>query len=635
MRNWIVILIIFKAFAVQAQDYNVLLIPDSLKNHADVVVRNEEYDVVVKSLDKVVIRHKYAITILNENGDEYAEYQKRYSSRQSLFDIDGNLYDALGKKLKNVKRKDIQDAPLEDGFSLMRDDRIKSHNWHWKSYPYTVEYEDAIELNQTLTIPDWYPVHGLNCAVQNSHYTIQFPQDFKLRYKQFNYTNPPQTVSDKNIILTWNITNYKAFVFEPFSPSVDKMAPHVSIAPTEFIYEGYHGSMATWSDLGKFQMILNKDRDVLPDNVKKDVHDIADQLSNKEDKIRALYEYMQKNSRYISIQLGIGGLQPFDAKYVAEKKYGDCKALSNYMVALLKEAGIPANYVEVKSDSQTPSDYLVEDFPADYFDHVICCVPNGKDSIWLECTNQTIPAGFMGSFTGNRKALLIADDGGHIVSTPVYKSDNNLQKRTVKATIDSSGNLSADVNTTFTGIQEELQHSLIYDATKELREKILNQAIGLPTYKVERNDYSEEKKRIPVVHEKLYITSPNYAPLTGKRLFVKPNIFNQSNLKFSKDSTRLYDINFASTSAYKDFDSVFIFLPSGYTLEAIPKNVSLNSKFGSYSIDFEVKENTIQMVRIDERSAATFPASDYNELVSFYNAMYKADRSQFVFVKKE
>ena len=633
MRKLIVILLIIKAFTVQAQDYNVMLIPDSLKENADVVIRNEEYNIIVKSLDKVIIQHQYAITVFNENGDEYAAYSSAYNNYASLQSIDGNLYDAAGKKLKNVKRKDIQDEPLNDGSELMGDTRIKSHNWHWKNYPYTVEYEDEVELKGTYPVPNWYPVQWKNCAVQNSRYTIQFPLDFKLRYKQFNYTTQPQTSNEKNTTLTWSLKNYKAIRYEPFSPPIQKLMPYILVAPNEFVYEGYRGSMETWSDLGKFQLMLNKNRDVLPDNIKKDVHDIADHVTTKEEKVTALYQYMQNNSRYISIQLGIGGWQPFDAKYVAEKKYGDCKALSNYMVALLKEAGVPANFVEIYGGDKVASDYLVEDFPKDYFNHVICCVPNGKDSIWLECTDQTKAAGFMGSFTGNRKALLIADDGGHVVSTPVYKSSDNLQIRNVKAIIDSTGNLDANVTTTFTGIQEELQHSLIYDATKEEREKFLNRAINLPTYKVEKNDYKEDKKRIPAVYEDLHITSPNYASITGKRLFIKPNIFNQSNRRFSKDSVRLYDIYFSSS--YKDVDSISILLPTGYTLEAMPKNVSLNSKFGTYSIRYEVKENMVQMLRIDERSAATFPASDYNELVSFYDAIFKADHSQLVFVKKE
>jgi len=76
----------------------------------------------------------------------------------------------------------------------------------------------------------------------------------------------------------------------------------------------------------------------LPDNIKKEVHELTDNLKDVRQKVYVLYDFLQKNTHYINVSLGIGGWQPFPADYVAIKRYGDCKALSNYMVALLKEA---------------------------------------------------------------------------------------------------------------------------------------------------------------------------------------------------------------------------------------------------------------------------------------------------------
>lgn len=633
MKNIFFVIAAFCFYAAGAQEYNVMLIPDSLLNSANYIIRNEEYNIEIKSLDNVIIRHKYAITILNENADRYAIYHNSYKKDSPLSDIDGNLYDAYGKKLRNVKRKDIGDVPSDDGFSLMGDERIKYHSWFWKDYPYTVEYEDEKQMDQTFFIEGWSPVPTINCSVQNSKYTITYPQSFKLRYKPVNYTGTPRTTTDKdNITMTWSLNNFKAINYEPLMPDGSRLLPGVLMAPSDFVYEGYKGSLTSWADYGKFQLMLNKDRDILPDNVKAQVHAIADGLKTKEEKVSALYQYLQNNSRYISIQLGIGGFQPFDAKYVAEKKYGDCKALSNFMVALLKEAGIGANYVLVEGDRSAAPDYLREDFPDDYFNHVICCVPNDKDSIWLECTEQTLAAGYMGTFTGNRKALLVAADGGHVVSTPFYKSADNQQIRSVKASIDGEGNLDAEVYTDFSGTRSEREHEAIYFTQSE-REKYLNNSIDLATYKVDKNEYTEDKKRIPVVHQSLHVTSPGYASVTGKRLFIKPDIFNRWNIKLSKDSIRKYDISFRL--AYRDIDSVSIALPEGYSLEAMPKDVQLTTKFGTYSVSYKVDGTHLYMIRTHENRVSTFPASDYTELVSFFDAMYKADRSQFVFVKKE
>jgi hypothetical protein len=379
--------------------------------------------------------------------------------------------------------------------------------------------------------------------------------------------------------------------------------------------------------------MLNKNRDALPDNIKQQVHSLTDKLTTIEEKTKVLYDFLQKNTRYISIQLGIGGYQPFEAKSVADKKYGDCKALSNYMVSLLKEAGVSANYVIAYGGRG--SDRVDETFPALYFNHVIACVPNGKDTIWLECTSQDVSAGYMGAFTGNRKVYVVDEKsgGGYITKTPSYKHTDNLELRTVTATVDKDGNLQAEVKTHFTGLSQELQHSLLHTATPEQRTKYLNEVISLPTYKIEKSDYKETKGYIPAMDETLIITSPNYASTSGKRLFITPNMFNKSTTRLPSDKPRKYDLELGYP--FRDIDSVNITIPDGYTVEALPQNSNITNKFGNYKVNYTVTANTIQLVRLKERLNSRFTASDYEALAKFYEAMYKADRARIVFVKKE
>jgi Domain of Unknown Function with PDB structure (DUF3857)/Transglutaminase-like superfamily len=614
-----------------AQNYNVALINDSLKKNANAVTRMDEYIVIIKSPSRAIVKHRYAITILNEEGAKFAGYMNRYRKIISLQRIDGYLYDAIGKELKSVKKKDINDFSANGDESLMTDIRYKRHNFYYSQYPYTIAYEDEQEYDGIYFLPAWQPIDE-NCSIEQSSFTVEAPSDYLVRYKQIAYSDAPiKTEEKERIIYTWQIKNCVAVKYESYQPSWEEINPAVYIAPSQFEIEDYKGDMNSWLSLGKFINTLNSNRQELPENIKQDIHKLTDNVSNIKEKTNILYDYLQKNTRYISVQIGIGGWQPFDAKYVASKKYGDCKALSNYMVSILKEANIPAKYVLIKAGDNEKG--LWGDFPAPFFNHAIMCVPMQKDTLWLECTSQTQSPGYMGSFTGNRKALLIDDDGGHVVNTPIYKAKDNLQLRKVEATINNDGELIAKVFTHFTGIQQEDVNGLMNGATPDQKKRYLNNTLSLPTYSVEAYDYKETKGLVPAMDEYLSIKSPFYATITGKRLFIMPNFFNRSSSKFGEEKQRKYDIKFPSS--FIDVDTIQIKIPMNYMVEAMPKDVSIKTVYGNYSITFSIKNNIIDVLRKNERSEGLFSKNEYEAISSFFKEIYKADRSKIVLVKKE
>lgn len=631
MGKYIYCLLFILVSKAYGQEYASSLIADSLTVNADVIKRNEIISVTIKSISKAVVKHKYAVTILNERGDEYATYTNGYTKFISLSDISGKLFDSKGKLIKSIRKKDISDMSVGDDVSLLTDLRSKSFSFYHKTYPYTVEFEDEQVYDGIFFLPKWVPVESDRMAVQASKFIVEVPNDYTLRYKQFSYVDEPVINQGKNKIYTWEITNYRAVPDEVLRPDWRDITPTVYIAPAEFEIGEYKGNMATWKSLGKFFNELNAGKDELPDNIKQVVKEIAGKVNTTTEKVQALYDYLQKNTRYISIQLGIGSWQPFDAKYVATNKYGDCKALSNFMISMLKEAGIRAHYVLINSGENARG--LVEEFPSVNFNHVIACVPNGKDTIWLECTSQSKAMGYMGTFTGNRNALLINEEGGHVVMTKNYSSKENIQARRVEAAIDQMGNLNATVYTLFSGEQQELQHSLIHEATGEQRTQYLNQVISLPTYKVVNVVYKEEKQQIPKIYEELKIESPGFTSVSGKRLFIQPNLFNKMGARLPESIFRKYPIVFKAN--YEDIDTVTITIPDGYKTESIPRPVQIKSEFGEYSVVFKVSDNRIEMIRNNKRNKKNLPPDAYPEVVKYFDTIRKADNARIVFVKNE
>jgi hypothetical protein len=622
---------IFLCSVIKAQEYNVLLIPDTLTKNANAVKRFEELHVIIKSVDKVIIKRKYAITILNELGDKYAVYSNYYNKSHDLNDISGALFDAFGKKVRSVKKKDIADVSLRDGFSLMRDDRIKTHNFYYRVYPYTVEYSDEQVFEGTYSFPGWTPVEDYNFSVQQSKYILEMSSDYQIRFKQFNYPGQPITTDGTTKTITWEIKNTKAYGREYLEPDFSEITTCVYTAPTDFSYGGYTGDMSSWLSFGKYQAELNIGRDELPSNIKDQVHKLTDGVSDPKEKIKILYQYLQNNTRYISIQLGIGGLQPFDAKYVGTNSYGDCKALSNYMHSLLKEVGINGYYTSVHGGEGEK--FFMPDFPSHQSNHVILCVPLGKDTMWLECTDQKIPAGYLGNFTDDRYALMIKDDGGYLVRTPTYGVEDNLKITNINSSLDESGNLIASIKISYKGLEQDNIFSIINNYSKEKVLEFLKKGFNLPTYDIEAFNYTQQKDIIPIVEGNLKLVANNYASVSGKRLFITPNILSQNTAKPSIQDKRKYEIVYPYSFIH--IDTVNIQIPSGYTIETMPKDVIINNKFGNYEIHFKTEDQKINCTRLYKRSEGRFPPSDYAELVKYYDDMYKADRSRIVFIKKE
>ncbi len=631
MRKILSALIFSTPIALSAQDYNVSLIPDSLKKNANAVTRYEEKIFEIKSPGKAVEHERHVYTILNESADHLGRYKTRYGSFNSINSVSGYLYDASGKQLKHIKLKDMGDFSENDGFSLMTSERYKEYDFYNKTYPYTVDYEEEDEINGILHIDDWMP-QGINkVAVQHTKYVVIAPKDYQLRYKSVNCSIQPTIKEEQGKkIYTWETENLTAKSSEVLAPSWDQLVPYVIIAPSDFAAQGYSGNMSTWENYGKFIYQLVKGRDILPDDIKKKVHELTDNLKDKKEKIYALYNFLQQNTRYISVQLGIGGWQPFDATYVATKRYGDCKALSNYMIALLKEAGITAKYVEIEA-GEDPSD-LVEDFSCSQFNHATCCVPMGKDSIWLECTSQTKSPGYAGGFTGNRKAVLIDETGGRVVKTPSYFAADNLQLRKINAVINEEGNLSVTVNTQYRAERQDELEMYINGLSKDKMMEYLKSEISLPTYDVVKFDYKEEKNIIPSVYETLVLTASNYAQVSGRRLFIAPNILTRSGDKLKVEEVRKYDVEIKDE--YRDIDSVEISIPSGFQPEAMPKDLKIENKFGKYSSYVKLMPDKILYYRMREQYRGKFLPSDYALIAKFYEDIYKADRSKIVLVKQ-
>ncbi|MBS1511944.1 MAG: DUF3857 domain-containing protein [Bacteroidetes bacterium] len=588
-------------------------IPEAMKKNAHSVVREQQIEFVVKNAGKAITRIHQVITVLDEAGKDELRFRAYSDQFQSLESFSMQLFDANGKSIKRYSSSDLgKQANMSD---LVPSGKIYYLDPPAPDYPITVQQDFEIKYDGMLQYDD-FDIQQANQSVQHAVFTARMPEDLDLRYKARHCALKPDTANDgKNKVYTWTVNSLAAFEDEEGSVNRRSRYPRIELAPSKFSIDDYDGDMSSWKSFGTWynQLLVNvmnlpEDRKVFFRNMVKDITD-------DKEKIRALYSYLQNNFRYVSIQLGIGGYKPFDANFVDKKKYGDCKALSNYMRACLDAVGIKSNLALINSNyNSAPVD---PDFSKNGFNHMILCVPMQKDSVWLECTSTINDFGVLGNFTENRNALLITQDGGVLVPTPKSKASENLFNchTIVKLQDDGSGDASVELRTTGEYRQDMLWY--MFDQKKDDQKKLLVDYYGFLQPDDFSVNYEKENKLAPVKIQLLIEKVPEFS--AGNKKFLSPRIYKLWRSALPKAENRTQDYYF-ETPFIKTDTTVYV-LPEGYGLETLPKTKDLKFEYGSFKSTYQYDETqkTITSVARLELDQYKIPAAKFADTKKFFN----------------
>lgn len=169
--------------ALQAQNYAVSLIPDSLKENAHSVLRVYTTSMVLSSVNSGSEEIKKVYTILDKDGEEDAYLVVHYDDNSSVNTPEITLYDAAGKKIRKAKDSEIIDIPAYSG-SLFADNRVKYYKPNYGGYPYTVEYLYSRSSKNMISYGAWTPINTYDQSVQFAQYSITYPADVKVNKRE-------------------------------------------------------------------------------------------------------------------------------------------------------------------------------------------------------------------------------------------------------------------------------------------------------------------------------------------------------------------------------------------------------------------------------------------------------------------
>lgn len=616
-----------------AQNYSAEQIPASLKNRAHAVVRDSKTIIDMRSPENVLVSISKAITVLNKNGDRQAQLALFYDKNIAIKSAKGEIYDEFGKQISKFSLSNFKDESAINDFSLFEDSRVKYYIPQVNTYPYTIVYQYEIRNKQNLIIPEWRPVPGFDVSVEKSSYQFICNPTDEIRVYPRNYKGKVEEILlEKQKSMTWEVEGITAIKHEPYSPNPDTYLTSIKVAPKNFSYYNFKGNYTDWQGLGKLSYdYLLKDRRVLPLETVQLIKDLVKDETSDKAKAKKIYEYFQKKTRYISVQIGIGGFQPIKATEVDRLGYGDCKALVNYMQALLEAVGIESYYCVVEAGDEK-TDLLPSFASMEQGNHIILCLPLNGDTTWLECTSQDAPFGYLGSFTDDRWVLACTKEGGKLIKTPKFDAAKSQQIRTADLSISKTGNISGNLVTEFNGSQFDNHYFLIKKSPAE-KQKQLKYLYDINNIEFTAIDLkADNETETPLFTEKLAVTIANYGTATSERISFAPNVFN---LKRTVPSVRNRALPLDLKRGYTDIDSISFQLDESITPIFLPKIMNAESKFGKYSAEIKMKDGKLFYYRKLVMKDGVFEPSDYEAFENFVNKVADNDRIRVTLTLKK
>lgn len=634
VKNTIYLLILFSSIAGFSQEniYTSFLIPENLKQNANAVIRSQQVDVLLKSSNDMEVTDKKIITVLNKLGDKNVDALVFYDNKVKIKELEVLVYDQLGILIKKIKKNDFKDVSAVDGGTLYSDSRVKYLEYTPISYPYTIEFTCVVNTNNTAFIESFRPLNDYFVSVENSSYNLSFPSDITIRTKEKNLAGLNFSKDKSTNKISFNIKNIESIKPEEYSPSLLDIVPSVLVSSNKFSLEGVQTEAENWADFGKWiYNDLIKDTHDLPQSTINMIQNLVKDETNDVDKAKKIYQYVQDKTRYISVQVGIGGWKPFNASEVDKLGYGDCKALTNYTLSLLSAVGIKSNYTVVYAGNSQRN--LENDFAAMQGNHVILNIPStNNESIWLECTSQKLPFGFIGDFTDDRDVLVVTPEGGKIHHTKKYSTNENLQQIKGSYSVSNNGDIDVIVNVSSKGIQYDNKYLLATETQRDLDTQYKKRWDYINGMSISTMNIKNDKVDIEFI-EDVSFKATNYTKKAGERMLLTVNALNRITDLPDKYSDRKLPLKIKR--GFKDVDAVEIKLPLDFKIESSLKNVLIENKFGSYKSEIEIiDENTLIYKREFIVKDGDFPKEEYEAFRDFYREVSKHDNSKIALIQK-
>jgi len=607
------------------------------------VLLYDETTIVVKDAGEVHSIHRRVYRILRPAGRDRGLFDVFFDKDTKILSMKAWSLPVGGGKEYEVKEKDAIETQITDG-ELFSDTRHRILRIPAAEQGATVAYEvEQRERPYILQDTWWFQSPD---PVRQSRFILQLPPGWRYKAAWIHHDSvAPQ--EDGNNQLRWDLADVPAIEQEPQMPAAPSIEGRMVV--NYFPAAGEAGnSMDTWQDVGKWYAALTGDRTIPSTEMKQKVADLTGGSADTLSKLLALTSFVQKDIRYVAIEIGVGGYQPHPAASVFSNRYGDCKDKATVLAAMLHEIGIDPFYVLVN----TRRGVIAPEYPPGLnFNHVILAVPLPADVpttnlyaivahprygklLLFDPTSTLTPLGYLPSVEQANYGMLAAADGGELIHMPLLPASVNQLKRTGRLTVSTDGSIAGSVVEVRDGDAAEESRARLLAAQGTDRAKVIESFLGsfiggFTLTKAGVQDLNVYDKTFVLNYQ---FAAPNYAQIAGDLLILRPRILGGKGSTMLEEKERKYPVEFDTTTVQADqFDFT---IPQGYVPDELPPPLKIDYGFASYTSNVEMTGgNILRYSRTFQVNDVIIPSARLGDLKIFFRKI-QADESNAVVFKK-
>ncbi len=580
------------------------------------LIEKKQYDVEITQPYTRKITVTNSLLITGREGTRYATVGIGYQKGDKVQIHYAHIEDMQGNVIRKLKNSEVEETQDISSAIMYSDHFIKHFKLLHNSYPYRIVYSYSVTQKGYLGLLNYQ--EGTALCVGDAVVSLTVPAGaggIDMRYE--NVAAPEVAESDGTTKYTWRYS-YDPLPPEYWPHEASLGIPKMTVNSDNFEY-GVKGSLATWESYGNWLYALNEGLDELPGYEKAVIDNMLDGVDDDLEKMKILYYYLQDNHRYINVSMDIGGHKSHPASYVCANRYGDCKALTTHMKAMLKYIGIESHYAFVWLGEDYPE--MDEDFPdANSFNHVINVVPYKGDTIFLECTSKINPFGYVHSDVQGRKALLGDGAGSRLMDIPAYGPEDVKCLYNYNINIDAKGTAAIHIENKLHGGEYEMFNEIASSLDKTSAEKYIRDRIYSGTYELLDYGIAKPDRGTAEVTFSADLNADGASRLYGKTAVITnfPIYFPT----FEHPSERRTDLEILTTmndEYLSTYDMPFVEFTN------LPEPVKIVSEYGTYTAEYSYSEGKLSIRKTLLLHAGTHTLAEYSAFYDFISRIRKTE----------